>query len=303
MQANAQLKGDRARAWTISLLFHALLLLLLFLWRIHLEQPLTEAPPIVLEWGGGGDDVAAGEPDRGQGDDPAPQGQQMETPQVEQPSERPTPTPPTPSAPAKTSAPQSNTPTTEDPNVAAMRKQQEDARKRQQQEEQQRIAQEQAAAERKRQEQAEKDAKKGKFGSAFGSGSGQGQGNTGAPGNQGQAGGTGNNSGGTGPGTGGGTGGGSGTGTGSSIGGGLDGRKLVSRPKMVDNSQKTGKVNVDVCVDAAGNVVSAAYTQRGSTTSDSELRNKAIQWAKQHKFGPSGAEKECGTILFNFQLQ
>ena len=81
MKAITHQNGDRARAWTISLLLHALLLLLLFLLTNTVQEPITEAPPIVLEleWGGGGDDVALGEPDRGQGNDPAPQGQQMET--------------------------------------------------------------------------------------------------------------------------------------------------------------------------------------------------------------------------------
>ncbi|MFZ4632835.1 MAG: hypothetical protein ACOYNO_01375 [Saprospiraceae bacterium] len=307
MKAITHHNGDRARAWTISLLFHALLLLLLFLWRITIVDPPKEAPPIVLEleWGGGGDDAALGEPDRGQGNDPAPQGQQMETPAVEQPVEKPSskPAPPVSSAPSRSNTPQTSTPTVEDPSVAAIRKQQEDARRRQQAEDQARVEQANAEAARKQREQAEKDAKKGKFGSTFGQGSGSGQGNTGKPGNQGQPNGTGNNPNGTGPGTGGGQGGGSGTGTGSSIGGGLGGRKLLGKPKMVDNSQKSGKVNVEVCVNKNGEVISADFTQRGSTTSDSELRNKAISWAKQHKFGTSANEKECGTILFNFQLQ
>ena len=84
---------------------------------------------------------------------------------------------------------------------------------------------------------------------------------------------------------------------------GIGGRKLIGKPKMVDNSQKSGKVNVEVCVNQSGDVISANFTQRGSTTNDSELRNKAINWAKQHKFGSSTNEKECGTILFNFTLQ
>lgn len=111
------------------------------------------------------------------------------------------------------------------------------------------------------------------------------------------------NTGGATAGSGGGSGGGSGTGTGVSIGGGLSGRRVVGRPNMADNSQKQGKVNVEICVNSNGDVIRADYTLRESTTNDSELRNKAIAWARQHKFAPSNNEQECGTILFNFQLQ
>jgi hypothetical protein len=50
-------------------------------------------------------------------------------------------------------------------------------------------------------------------------------------------------------------------------------------------------------------VVSADYTQRGSTTNDSELKSKALAAARGYKFAASGAAKECGTITFNFQLK
>ena len=41
---------------------------------------------------------------------------------------------------------------------------------------------------------------------------------------------------------------------------------------MSDNSQKTGKVSVQVCVDSNGDVSSADYTQKGSDTADGQLR-------------------------------
>ncbi|MCC7505998.1 MAG: toll/interleukin-1 receptor domain-containing protein [Saprospiraceae bacterium] len=101
----------------------------------------------------------------------------------------------------------------------------------------------------------------------------------------------------------GGSGGGPGIGNSTVLGSGLSNRKMVSRPKMVDNTQKIGRVVVEVCVDGQGNVVSADYTFRGSTTTDSELRSKAISWARQYKFEPSSIEKQCGTLTFNFQLK
>lgn len=85
-----------------------------------------------------------------------------------------------------------------------------------------------------------------------------------------------------------------------SVSGAVDGRKLVYRPSMESDMQKTGKVAVRVCVDSSGNVTSAQYTQLGSTTTDSELRYKAESWARRFRFAPSGVSEECGTISFSF---
>ncbi|MFZ4476873.1 MAG: TonB family protein [Saprospiraceae bacterium] len=322
MNAVVQQEQDRGKALLSTLLFHAGLIAILFFYRFSAAPPITEAPAILLEWGGGGDNAAAGLPDEGQGNDPAPQGQQMDDPSSTQPVEDPAPsTPaaskPTPSQPSASTP--SNTPTSNDPDVAALKKQKEDAKrqkdeqdrvKRQQQDEQQRVvdAQRKAqkeAADRARVEQDARDKKKGQFGSTFGKpgSTGTGQGNTGKPGNQGIPGGNSDNPFGKSNGTGGGSGGGDGTGTGGSIGGGLGGRKVVRRGHVNDNSQKKGTVVVEVCVDNSGNVISADYTQRGSTTSDSELRSKAIAAAKQFEFAPSASGKECGTITFNFRLK
>jgi outer membrane biosynthesis protein TonB len=301
VKTDLQKKSDRVRAWTISLLLHALLLLFLILFKIRVDNPVIEAPPITIEWGGGGQEAAAGEPDRGKGKQPAPVGDP--TPEsLNRPVETPAPPSPakTPAARAN-QAPTTNTPTTEDPNVAALRRQQEEERRKIAEQEAQRIANETREAERLKREEEEKSKKKSRFGSSFGGGQGGGQGDTKESGNQGANAGTGTA--GQTSGSGGGSGGGSGTGTGVSIGGGLSGRRVVSRPKMTDNSQKQGKVNVEICVNSSGDVIRADYTQGGSTTNDSELRAKAIAWAKQHKFAPSNNDQECGTILFNFQLQ
>ena len=304
---------NRNKAAIGSLLLHSLLLAFLIFYTFPSTDVLKEEPVIMLEWGGGGDDAAAGLPDEGQGNDPAQQGQQMEDPSENEPvpDPEPTPTPPTskpaPSEPVRT-PPATNTPTTTDPEVAAIKKQQEVERQKQAEADRVRQAQQaaaQAEADRKRREQEERDKKKGQFGGSFGKpgSTGTGQGNTGKPGNQGIPGGTGDNPFGKSTGTGGGTGGGDGTGTGASIGGGLGGRKVVQRGRISDNSQKQGKVVIEVCVDGNGSVVSADYTQRGSTTSDSELRSKALSAARGYKFAASGSAKECGTITFNFQLK
>jgi len=326
MTATIKEEQNRSKGLVVSLIFHTALVLIMLLYTFDKKPEAADVPAIQLEWGGGGDNAAAGMPDEGQGDDPAPQGQQMEDPSVTEPVEDPTPAPSNPSTPPPAASKPSqaeaptNTPTTTDPNVAALKKAQEETRRKQDEATRQRQVQEeanrsadaerqrqtQATADQKRREQEERDKKKGQFGGTFGKpgSTGTGQGNTGKPGNQGIPGGTGDNPFGKSNGDGGGTGGGSGTGTGVSIGGGLSGRKVVNRPRIVDTSQKVGKVVIDICVDANGTVTQANYTQRGSTTTDTELRNKALAAAKQYKFAASaGGGSECGPVTFTFRLQ
>ncbi|MCC6459065.1 MAG: TonB family protein [Saprospiraceae bacterium] len=325
MKAVIHQEEDRTKAILTTLLFHAGLLAILFFYRFHASEPITEAPAIVLDWGGGGDNAAAGLPDEGQGNDPAPQGQQMDDPSSTEPADEPassaTPSTPPPSKtpPAsdnnKVEVPK-NTPTSNDAEAASVRKAQDEAKKKQQAEqdrirkqEADRLAeqdrQRKAAEDAAKQAQAERDKKKGAFGSTFGKpgANGPGQGNTDKPGNQGVPNGNGNNPSGKSPGSGGGEGGGDGTGIGESIGGGLLGRKIQGRPSMVDNTQKTGKVTVRVTVNADGKVTNATWTQAGSTTTDSELRNKAEAWARQYRFAPSSAAEQTGTITFDFTVK
>jgi TonB family protein len=87
------------------------------------------------------------------------------------------------------------------------------------------------------------------------------------------------------------------------VGGGLGSRGVKYEPKITDNSQKTGKVVVDVCVDKTGKVVSANYTQRGSTTTDSDLRALAERSAMKFIFTESAIEKQCGTITVDFKVR
>ena len=86
------------------------------------------------------------------------------------------------------------------------------------------------------------------------------------------------------------------------IGGGLKGRKVTQRPKITDNSQKVGDVMVKVCVNASGKVISAKYTQGGSTTTDPGLISKAISGAKGYKFEVGDIDEQCGTIKIKFRF-
>lgn len=152
-----------------------------------------------------------------------------------------------------------------------------------------------AEAERKAREEAQRQAEyaaaKGKYGGLLG-GKGSGRGNTGTAGNQGDPNGDPNSKNLEGINTGKGR-----------IGGGLGNRGLVSEPKISESTQKTGKVIIRVCVDRTGNVISADYTQKGSTTNDATLIAIARRNALKFKFTTAEVDQQCGTITYDFKLQ
>ncbi len=321
-----QSQEDRTRAAITSFIFHVAFLAILWFYKISTTETPTVTPEILIEFnGGGGDDAAAGEPDKGMNDKPTDVGQQLEDPTSKTTVPDPEPTPPTkttPVPPTKTSPPKTDipktSPTTEDPDVAAIKKAQKEKAEakseadRQKKTENDRIAaaerekQRQAneAADAKRKAQEEYDKQKGKFGGQFGKpgGTGQGQGGGGKPGNGGTPSGTGDNPFGKSSGTGGGTGGGSGTGDGEGIGGGLKGRKVVSRPTANCPVSEKGKVVVKVTVNSAGSVISATATIAGSTLTDAQSRSCAEETAKRFKFAGSDAASQSGTIEVRFNF-
>lgn len=91
-------------------------------------------------------------------------------------------------------------------------------------------------------------------------------------------------------------------GTGGDIGGGLSGRGVARRDRPNNNTNVFGTVVVSVCVDQSGKVVSATYTQDGSTTSNGGLVSISIASAKKFQFqpNPNAPDKQCGTITFRF---
>lgn len=83
---------------------------------------------------------------------------------------------------------------------------------------------------------------------------------------------------------------------------GLSGRRPTHFPSMQDEFNENAKVYVDIKVNSSGTVISAVVA-KGTTTSNSSLRNIAIQKARQLKFPPSQNDEESGTMLFNFILK
>lgn len=84
------------------------------------------------------------------------------------------------------------------------------------------------------------------------------------------------------------------------VGDGLDARGIRYEPNFSDSSQKSGTVVVRICLDANGKVISAKYTQKGSTTSDSDLVAIAVNNCKKYVFAPSSIPEQCGTVSVTF---
>jgi hypothetical protein len=82
---------------------------------------------------------------------------------------------------------------------------------------------------------------------------------------------------------------------------GLGGRHIVSTPSFTDDFNENNKVAIDVHVDQNGNVTSADYDMRGSTTSGGTLIAIAKRKAMQVKFN-AGSDESVGTIIFNFKI-
>lgn len=282
---------NKKRGMMASVAFHVILVMLAILPLLTFPDP----PP-----GQAGILVNLGLPDEGQGSENAGPSEPVTAEEVpEQPQEEvaPPPSEPKPSKPEP--EPKKEVITTEDPSQVAIRKEQErKERERQEQLDQQRREQERLEQQRREQEakaKAEREAKereaqelKNSIGGLFGDGGGKGE--TGKPGNQGDPGGDPNADRVT------------GISTGSGVVEGFGGRGAIRQDKPQDNSQEQGKVVVKACIDSDGNVISAEFTQAGSTATSSRLKQLAVSSAKRWKFAPGNVDKQCGTITFNFRL-
>ena len=298
-------RKDKRKARFTSFAIHsiALFLILLPIWTYEVPPP-----------GQRGVLVSFGAPDMGSGQD-RPE-TQMEEEQVPKPPAEPEKEenveeisePITAQTDSKIEPPSSSSPevvTSNDPDVPAVNKKQEEEERLRQEEtrkkredEDRRRSEEMAKvraqeeAQKKAQEEARQKAEYEQAKKQFGQVFGQGKGDTDKPGNQGDPEGDpdANRL--------------EGISTGSGmVGGGLHGRGVVYEPKINEKSQKTGLVVVRVCVDRSGRVVSADYTQRGSTTTDSDLVTIATDASKKFRFTDSTIDKQCGTITIDFKVR
>ncbi|MBK8830325.1 MAG: hypothetical protein IPN60_05615 [Saprospiraceae bacterium] len=266
---NPQEQTSQGKGWIVSLITHILVIIALFLPMIVNKTPPPEEEGLL---------VNLGLLDEGQGEE-TPKGTDNEVaPQPEERQEKKQVEQFTPATPAKQVTQKSITSTEESTVVAKEAA----ARKAAQAD-----AQRKAAEEASRQEAYNKTKKS--YGDLLG---GSGKGNTGKPGSQGDPNGDPNSNilEGISKGSG-------------RVGGGLGNRGVLHEPLINDRSQKTGRVVISVCVDKTGKVIKADYTQKGSTTTDSELKDIARKAALQFKFTLSEIEEQCGTITVDFKIK
>jgi outer membrane biosynthesis protein TonB len=262
-------QSSQGKGWIVSLITHILLIAVLFLPMIVSKIPPPEEEGLL---------VNLGLPDEGQGEE-TPQGTTDEIiPEPAETQEREQVKEVTSSTPTKQVTQKSITSNEQSEVIAREAQAKKQARAE---------AQRKAAEEAQRQEAYNKTKKS--YGDLLG---GSGKGNTGKPGSQGDPNGDPNSdilegiSKGSGR-----------------VGGGLGNRGVLHEPQINDRSQKTGRVVISVCVDKNGKVIKADYTQKGSTTTDSELKDIARKAALQFKFTLSDIEEQCGTITVDFKVR
>ncbi len=80
----------------------------------------------------------------------------------------------------------------------------------------------------------------------------------------------------------------------------LKDRTVLIFPYAQNTSPAKGKVMVKFCVNAAGVVTYAKFTQRGSTTHNAQLKALALAAVRKMRLASSDNEEACGTVGFEF---
>ncbi|MDE3249235.1 MAG: hypothetical protein KGO82_11275 [Bacteroidota bacterium] len=85
---------------------------------------------------------------------------------------------------------------------------------------------------------------------------------------------------------------------------GLEGRSITRVYNYQGDFDTNEKVAVDVKIDQSGNVISASYQPRGSTTSSTSYKDKAVEIVRKSKFNASssGTDEQTGTVIVNFRI-
>lgn len=89
------------------------------------------------------------------------------------------------------------------------------------------------------------------------------------------------------------------------IASGLSGRSIAKVFKYQDDFNENATIAVDVRIDKNGNVLSAAFQLRGSTSSESFFKEKALEIVRKSKFNavPNAPDEQTGTVLVNFKVR
>ena len=85
----------------------------------------------------------------------------------------------------------------------------------------------------------------------------------------------------------------------------LEGRSITQYPSVEDQSQKRGKVVVEITVNERGQVIKAVPGVRGSTVTDRQLKKLAKKAALETEFNENqnGPKRQVGKMTINFKLQ
>jgi len=70
-----------------------------------------------------------------------------------------------------------------------------------------------------------------------------------------------------------------------------------------DDFNENAKVAVDITVNQSGAVIAASINPKGTTTTNTSIRNIAIQKAKTLKLNAADASEQTGTLIFDFKLR
>ena len=88
----------------------------------------------------------------------------------------------------------------------------------------------------------------------------------------------------------------------SSISFSLVGRTAIDIPNPIYTCDRSGKVVINITVNATGNVVKTSVNKAASTTSNECLTDMAQDYAQQARFSRQpGRDSQPGTITYNFQ--
>ena len=92
--------------------------------------------------------------------------------------------------------------------------------------------------------------------------------------------------------------------SGVSISRGLEGRRFTSVYNYQGDFDTNEKVAVDIRIDKNGNVLSASYQPRGSTTSSSAYKDKALEIVRKSRLNAvaNGDDEQTGTVIINFKI-
>jgi hypothetical protein len=74
-------------------------------------------------------------------------------------------------------------------------------------------------------------------------------------------------------------------------------------PAFEDDFNENAKVAVDITVDQTGNVIAANVNPKGTTTTNSTIRNIALRKARTLKLNAAASEEQSGTLVFEFKLR